>query len=266
MLDEALFRKTIDQLHKSSAYITFYFQGEPYLNPKFTEMVEYASLKGMYTATSSNAHYFNRENAEKTINSGLDRLIISIDGTDQETYKKYRIGGQLQKVLDGTRELMEAKKRLGSSTPHVIWQFIVFGHNEHQIPGIRSLAKEYKVDELALKTAQIYDHESGNDLIPSTLEFSRYEKNDQGKFEIKNNLLNHCWRLWNSCVITWDGKVVPCCFDKDGSWRLGDINNHSFKTIWKGELYKKFRSQIIKGRKHIDICRNCSEGTSVWKN
>lgn len=265
MLDMPVFQKAIEELAPSTGYVTFYFQGEPYLNTQFLDMVKLASDKKMYTATSTNAHYLSTENAEKTIKSGLDRLIISIDGTTQETYGKYRIGGKLEKVLEGTKSLMDAKKRLKSSTPHVIWQFIVFSHNEHQLKDIEELAKSYKVDELAIKSAQIYDYETGNDMIPQNDTFSRYE-NDGNSFKIKNKLLNHCWRLWNSCVITWDGKVVPCCFDKDGTYRLGNMHTSNFKSIWQGEAYNRFRSQILKGREHIEICKNCSEGTSVWKN
>lgn len=265
MLEMPVFEKAISELAYSSGYVTFYFQGEPYLNQQFTEMVKLANKKNMYTASSTNAHYLTVENAEKTIESGLDRLIISIDGTNQETYAKYRIGGKLDKVLEGTRNLMEAKKRLSSSTPHVIWQFIVFSHNEHQLPEIRKMAEEYGVDELAIKSAQIYDYESGNEMIPKNETYSRYKIED-GSVRFKNKLFNHCWRLWNSCVITWDGKVVPCCFDKDGTYRLGDIVNSDFSSIWHGDAYKRFRAQIIKGRQYIDICKNCSEGTSVWKN
>jgi radical SAM protein with 4Fe4S-binding SPASM domain len=265
MLGMSVFEKAINELHKSSAYVTFYFQGEPYLNTQFLDMVSLASKHKLYSATSTNAHYLDKENAEKTVKSGLDRLIISIDGTTQETYGKYRIGGKLEKVLAGTKELMDAKKRLNSKTPHVIWQFIVFSHNEHQLDEVKSLAKSYNIDELAIKSAQIYDYETGNEMMPKNEEFSRY-KNEGNEFKIKNKLLNHCWRLWNSCVITWDGKIVPCCFDKDGTYRLGDLNNMSFEQIWKGPAYHQFRKQIIKGRQYIDICKNCSEGTSVWKN
>lgn len=266
MLSIDLFKKSIDALHKTSGYVTLYFQGEPYLNQDFSEMVSYANSRKLYTATSSNAHYFNKENAEKTVKSGLDRIIISIDGTDQETYAKYRKGGTLEKVLSGTKELVEAKKRLKSKTPHIIWQFIVFAHNEDQISTIKSMAKTYDVDELALKTAQIYDYETGSDLIPVNETFSRYAKEDNNRYEIKNKLLDHCWRLWNSCVITWDGNVVPCCFDKDGTYQLGNISNKTFREIWDGDNYNRFRAQILKGRRHIDICKNCSEGTSVWKS
>ena len=265
MLQANIFEKAINELHKTTGYITLYFQGEPYLNAKFLDMVKYANQHRIYTATSTNAHYLNVENAEKTIKSGLDRLIISIDGTTQDTYGKYRIGGAIEKVLEGTKNLVAAKKAAKSKTPHIIWQFIVFAHNEHQLPEIKSLAKLYQVDELAIKSAQIYDYETGNDLIPIDTSFSRYEK-AEGGYNFKNKLLNHCWRLWNSCVITWDGKIVPCCFDKDGTYQLGNLAENSFDKIWQSPQYKAFRKQILKGREHIDICKNCSEGTSVWQN
>src|SRR5688572_13182954 len=86
MLEESFFQKTVEELYKDLFYLTFYFQGEPYLNPKFLDMVKYASAKNIYTATSTNAHYLSDENAKRTIESGLDRLIISIDGATQETY------------------------------------------------------------------------------------------------------------------------------------------------------------------------------------
>lgn len=264
-LELETYKTIIDQLHRTSGYITLYFQGEPYLNKNFNAIVNYAYQKKMYTATSSNAHYFNKENAESIIKSGLDRLIISIDGIDQETYSKYRIGGSIDKVIKGTQALVEAKKNLKRKTPHIIWQFIVFRHNEHQLEDIKKMAAEVDVDELSIKTAQIYEFETGNDLIPINENYSRYKKDENG-YRFKNKLLNHCWKLWSSCVFTWNGQVVPCCFDKDAHYQLGSINSKGFKEIWQGDAYQRFRSQLIKGRKHIDICKNCSEGTSVWKN
>lgn len=264
-LELETYKTIIDQLYRTSGYITLYFQGEPYLNKNFNAIVNYAFQKKMYTATSSNAHYFTKENAENVIKSGLDRLIISIDGIDQETYSKYRIGGSIDKVIKGTQALVEAKKNLKSKTPHIIWQFIVFRHNEHQLEDIKKMAAEVDVDELSIKTAQIYEFETGNDLIPTNENYSRYKKDENG-YRFKNKLLNHCWKLWSSCVFTWNGQVVPCCFDKDAHYQLGSINSKSFKEIWQGDAYQRFRSQLIKGRKHIDICKNCSEGTSVWKN
>ena len=282
MLDENFFQKTIDELHKEIFYLTFYFQGEPYLNPKFLEMVKYASGKNIYTSTSTNAHYLDDANAKATVESGLDRLIISIDGTTQESYQSYRIGGDLQKVIDGTKNILKWKKELKSGTPHVIFQFVVFRQNEHEVEEIQKLGKQLGVDEVKIKSAQIYDYENGNDRIPTNVELSRYKKTESGAFVLKTSPLNPlshgrgekgagvgrgeagCWKMWNSCVITWDGKIVPCCFDKDAKHNLGNLNERSFKEIWFNGSYTKFRSALLKSRKEIDICQNCSEGTKVW--
>ena len=266
MLQKNFFKETIDDIHHQLLYLIFYFQGEPYLNPDFLEMVKYASSKKIYTATSTNAHYLNDENAKKTVESGLDRLIISIDGTTQDIYQQYRIGGNLDKVIEGAKNIVKWKKKLNSSTPFVFFQFLVVKHNEHQIEDIKQLAKSIGVDEVRFKTAQVYDYENDpNQLIPSIEKYSRYKKNSAGKFTPKNKMANRCWKLWHANVITWDGIVAPCCFDKDASHQLGNLKNEPFKNIWQNQQYKKFRSSIMKSRKNIDICSNCSEGISVWQ-
>jgi len=265
MLQNDFFRNTIDQLSADLLYLIFYFQGEPYLNPAFLDMVKYASQKGIYTATSTNAHYLNDANARKTVESGLDRLIISIDGTSQDVYQQYRVGGKLDKVLEGARNIVKWKKELKSKTPFVFFQFLVVKPNEHQIEDVKKLAKEIGVDDVRFKTAQVYDYENDpNNLIPTLDKFSRYRKNEQGEFEFKNSLNNHCWRLWHATVISWDGLVVPCCFDKDAQHTLGDLKGKPFKEVWHSENYVQFRRQILQSRKNIDICANCSEGTKVW--
>ena len=267
MLENSFFRQTIDGVYKDILYLIFYFQGEPYLNKNFLDMVQYASAKGIYTATSTNAHYLNDEVAKKTIESGLDRLIISIDGTTQDVYEQYRIGGKLHKVIEGAKNIVKWKKELKSKTPFVFFQFLVVKPNEHQIEEIKRIAKEVGVDEVRFKTAQVYDY--GNDpnqLIPINEKYSRYIKDKNGNYISKNKFANHCWKLWQANVITWDGLVVPCCFDKDATHQLGDLKNQSFREIWHNGKYKKFRKELMTGRKNIDICANCSEGISVWRD
>lgn len=264
-LKSDFFRSTIDELHERLLYLIFYFQGEPYINPEFLDMVAYAQQKGIYTITSTNGHFLHDENAKKTILSGLDRLIISVDGTTQETYENYRVGGNLEAVLQGAKNVVYWKKALKSTTPHIIFQFLVVKPNEHQIEEIYALAKEIGVDEVKLKTAQVYDYKNGNPLIPEQDKYSRYAKTKDGTYRVKNELLNHCWKLWHACVITWDGMVVPCCFDKDAIHKLGNIKDGtSFKKIWQGEAYDRFRKTLLQGRDKIDICNNCTEGCTVW--
>jgi len=261
--DFSLFENTIKQNHKHAFYLTLYFQGEPLINRDFYKMVRAAKQKKFYVSTSSNAHFFTKENAIKTVESGLDKLIISLDGLTQKTYSKYRIEGTLQKVLDGIDNLVKAKNDLRSATPNIIIQFLVFSHNEHEIKLVKKLKKQLGVDAVKIKSAQFYNPDN-SELIPQDENLTRYRKNKSGSFAIKNKIVNRCWRLWSSPVITQDGQVLPCCFDKDAEHSLGKLNGDSFTNIWNDNDYSDFRKQVFTDRSKIDICRNCSEGSKVW--
>src|SRR5690606_27298677 len=185
MMDAALLDNVLEQLGSTLFWLTFYFQGEPYLHRDFLTMVRKATSAGVYTSTSTNGHYLDDETARATVESGLNRLIISIDGTTQEAYSSYRRGGILARVLDGTRNVVRWKKHYASATPHIIFQFLVVRQNEHQIPQLRRLAADLGVDQVKLKTAQIYDYVHGSPLIPDNDKYSRYAKNSDGTWRIK---------------------------------------------------------------------------------
>lgn len=263
-LNPESFGKIIDELSPTLSYLIFYFQGEPFLHKQIFELIRKAADKKIYTATSTNAHFLDKENARKTVESGLHRCIISIDGTTQEVYEQYRIDGNLDKVLQGAKNLVEAKRELNSTTPQIIFQFLVVKPNEHQIEEVHRLAKEIGVDEVRLKTAQIYEYEQGSPLIPTIEKYARYQKQADGSWKIKNKLINHCWKLWHSCVITWDGIVVPCCFDKDAEYRMGNAFETSFNEVWNSDAYQSFRATVVRSRAEIEMCKNCTEGTKVW--
>jgi MoaA/NifB/PqqE/SkfB family radical SAM enzyme len=249
-------------------HINYYFQGEPFIHGQFLELVEEAKKYNVYVSTSTNAHFINESMAEKIIHSGLDQLIISLDGTTQETYEQYRVHGKLSKVLEASRLLVAAKKK-HQKGPVLVFQFLVVAPNEHQINDVLQLAKEMNIDEVRFKTAQLYDFKNGNPLMPNQEKYSRYIKGKDGKYKLKYTLKNKCWRMWSSCVFTWDLRVVPCCFDKDASHVLGNLGvsentpNFQFKSIWKGEKYNAFRKQLMNSRETISICKNCSEGSKV---
>ncbi|RYM35567.1 radical SAM protein [Brumimicrobium glaciale] len=254
----------LDQLGKQLFYINYYFQGEPFLHPGFLELIKAAHQRKIYTATSTNAHFITKEKAADIVASGLDRMIISIDGLTQETYEQYRKRGKLEKVIEGTKHMIEAKKNAKSNTPHLIFQFLVVRPNEHEIDDVFKLGKSLGVDEVRLKTAQLYDYENGNPLMPKNEKYSRYKRMKDGTYKSKYTLSDHCWRMWSSTVLTWDGKVVPCCFDKDAQHVLGDALKADFKQIWNSPQYQSFRKQVFTDRSVIDICKNCSEGAKVW--
>ena len=262
MLDVKLYNKFIEENHKTLLYLLLYFQGEPYLHPSFFDMIKRAAKFNIYSATSTNAHYLDINNAIETVKSGLDRLIISVDGTSAETYSKYRVGGKFDKVIEGTKNIVAAKKQLKSKTPFIIWQFMVFKHSEHELEQVKKMGAQLGVNQVAIKTAQVYDEAGANELLPTNPKYNRYEQNS---LKIKGGLKNECWKMWHSSVITWDGNVVPCCFDKDASYQIGNLSNKSFQEIWLSPGYDAFRSTLWNGRKNIPICTNCSEGSKVWE-
>ena len=120
------------------------------------------------------------------------------------------------------------------------------------------------MNEITFKTAQIYDYHQGSALIPTIDRFSRYTSNDDGTYDQKNPLDNHCWKMWHSAVMTWDGKVVPCCFDKDASYEMGNLRETPLKDVWYSGQYEQFRKMLLQSRSEIEICKNCSEGLGVY--
>jgi radical SAM protein with 4Fe4S-binding SPASM domain len=259
MLQEKLFEQVIDQVKGQLSWLHLYFQGEPFLNPRFLEMVYFADSKGIFTSTSTNAHYLGEKQVKDILGSGLKQLIVSMDGITQEIYEQYRIGGNLKKVQEGLQLLISERKKSTRNFPRIVLQFLVTGQNEHQLPALKIWAKEMKVDELQLKTTQIYDFENGSDLIPKDMGYSRYLPVGNGKWRVKKRLENKCWRMWKGAVVTWDGKVVPCCFDKDASHVMGELKTHTLSSIWNSLPYFNFRKQLLDDRTQIEICRNCTE-------
>ena len=263
-LDSSLFEKLLKQTYRDLIYLIFYFQGEPYIHPKFLEMVSEAHRHGVYTITSTNGHFLNEENARATVESGLDRLIISIDGASQAVYEQYRVGGKLDNVLQGARNVVKWKRALGANAPHIIFQCLVVRPNEDDVDQIRHIAKEIGVDEVVLKSAQLYEYENGHELMPRQAKFNRYRQSEDGTWNLKRKTNDECWKMWHASLMTWDGMILPCCFDKDGKHSMGNINQMTFDQIWKSPTYNDFRERIREGRDQIDICRNCSEGCKVW--
>lgn len=264
MLKAPLLTALLDEIAPTLRHMQFYFQGEPFIHPQITDLFAAADARGIYTSTSTNAHFISEKKADDIVRSGLRQMTVSIDGTTQEVYEQYRINGRLSKVLEGAKNLAEAKKRAKSPWPLVFFQFLVVKPNQHQIAEVIKLGAEYGADDVRFKTAQVYDYKHGNPLIPTIDKYARYRKMPDGTYRIKNALVNHCWKMWHSCVLTWDGRVVPCCFDKDASHQLGAFGQASFREIWKSPAYDEFRAAVLRSRGEIDICANCTEGTKVW--
>ncbi|MBN1558654.1 SPASM domain-containing protein [candidate division KSB1 bacterium] len=262
-MDYRHFKKFIDQVAEKIIYLTLYHQGEPYLHRQFNDMVAYAKSKGLYVATSTNGHFFSPEMAAAVVQSGLDSMIISLDGVTQESYAKYRVLGQLDTVLDGIRNLVAAKKKAKSKVPRLFLQFLVMRQNEHEIDAVRRLAKELGVDRLLIKTAQVTTLAEAKKWLPENDRYRRYElTNDAWRVKRGQGV---CPRLWMTTLIDWDGQVVPCCFDKNGDYAMGDLAKGCFDDIWREQRYRDFRQRMLNDRNSIDICRNCNYGIGLFK-
>jgi len=254
-MDIDLFRKAVNELKPYLYNINLYFQGEPMLHPLFFSFIE--SCRGIHSTVSTNGHFLSPDNSERIVNSGLSRLIVSVDGADQETYSAYRINGSLENVLEGLRSVSDAKSRYHSPLKLEI-QLLVNRLNEDQVPRVSSMAKKLGA-VLTLKSMQVINKENTGIWLPEERKYRRYEMiNDE--YVGKNKMPRRCARLWFNPVITWDGKVIPCCFDKDAEHVMGDLNQESFREIWNGPRYRVFRKAILTDRSMVEICRNCTSG------
>jgi radical SAM protein with 4Fe4S-binding SPASM domain len=258
VFDHTLYEKIIDELAPALQHVILYFQGEPFLHNQLTGLIHYAHKANIYTSTSTNGQFLNKITAGNLVLSGLDKLIISIDGTTQQVYETYRVGSNLQNAIDGINCILEAKKELKSITPMVEIQFLVLKTNEHQMNDMKQLAKSLKVDKLTFKTAQLNDFENGNELLTSISRFARYRKANDGKYIIKGRQPNHCWRMRSGAVINVQGEVLPCCFDKFSEYSFGNMNDKNFLECWQSKEALDFRSEIKNNRRQFDMCRNCT--------
>ncbi|NQV18020.1 MAG: SPASM domain-containing protein [Armatimonadetes bacterium] len=259
-MEFSTFKIIIDEIKNKSFMVVLWNQGEPFLNKDFLKMVKYASDKGLFTLVSTNANI--DINVEETVKSGLDSIIVSLDGSTQATYNKYRVNGDFDKVLKNVRKLIKIKKKLNVKHPLIRWQFLVMKHNEHEIESIKKLANELGVESLEFKTVQIYSKDDIHNFLPENPKYQRYKiKGDD--FELKFGVKNRCRRIWTNAVVNWDGEVAICCFDKDVEYKIGNIKDKPLAEIWKKDSIQKIRNQILSNRKKILICRNCGESVKL---
>lgn len=259
------YKKLIDDIGEYVLQVQLWNQGEPLINRSFLDFVKYANSKGIMTQTSTNGHFIRTdEAARELIQSGLDVLIFSMDGTNQETYKKYRVGGNFNLVFETLERISREKEKSGSKTPLVELQFIVFKHNEGEMDQLVEIARKFRVNRISFKTAQVYSNDQAETFLPDRDDLKRYKQGDNG-FEMNGDLKNWCKRLWLNSTINWDGSVAPCCFDKDAENAFANIfrDDVSFKKVWKNGKYSAFRKHVMDDRKSIEMCTNCTEGLKV---
>ena len=262
LMKPGLFKKLVDEISRDGFYIQLYFQGEPYINKNLPQMIRYAQDKNMYVSISTNGHFINEKNADEILDNAPDKLIYSIDGLDEKSYQNYRAGGTFARADAGLRALTERKNYRGLKKPFVELQFIVMKQNEHLLEKVMEYGRDTGVDRVVFKTMQVSSYENALHFLPENQKYRRYDVG-AGSFKVKGKLKNKCFALWRTSVITWDGRVVPCCFDKDADFELGEMNGNGFKSVWTSDEYKAFRQKVLSDRKGVDMCSNCTEGMKM---
>lgn len=263
-MDFNLFKKVIDEIGDYVLLILLWDWGEPFLNSSIYEMISYAKQRGIKAVSSTNGHPFTRvEHADRVVRSGLDTLIVAMDGISQETYERFRQGGNLKLVLQGIRTIVARKRALNSKTPLINLRLIVMKHNEHEIPQLKNLARSLGVDVLTLKTLNFcfksgfITEGSNNEFLPKDHRYRRFKYSSPDKVPIRLQR-NPCKSLWNNPAIHWEGTVCPCTFDPGEKHVLGDLKTDTFEHIWFGTPYRKMRRQFRRNWEELHLCRECS--------
>ena len=220
--------------------------GEVFLNPELLEIMEYAHEKEVKIMISNGAN-FNTVKAstlEGLVKYKVGRLVVALDGTGQDTYAQYRRGGNFDRVIDNVRQLNAYKEQYQSQYPELVWQFIVFGHNEHQIPEAMAMAEELGMgfrikmswDE---KISPLKNPEYVRQFMNSgTTTRSEYQEKYQNDYFGKH----FCRGLWKEPQLNWDGQVVGCCYNYWGSF--GNAFEESFLNVLNGEAMNYARQMV----------------------
>ena len=263
LMDLENFKKFIDEVQDHVLHLRMWNWGEPFLNKNIGAMISYAKKNGMFVNLSTNGTLITEDLAKQVIYADVDEIIVSIDGATQETYEKYRIGGDLEKVKQGVNYLINERKKQNKDNPKIIFQFIAMKQNEHERDLAEDLAKELQVDYFAIKTVgemDVFLEADVKDYLPHNKDLARYivKKNDLDR-KLKSR--NMCDTMYEETTIMWNGDVVPCCNDPRGKYKFGNAFESSFKQIWKNSKYTNFRKAILENKEAIPMCKDCPGNT-----
>ena len=255
------FKKIIETDGNIIKNIDFNFAGEPTLNADIFKMVKIATQKGISVLISTNTTLLQNFNLSEIFESGLNNLIVCLDGSTSEVYLQHRQGGDFELVKENIKRICEQKAKRQSKLPAINLQFVVTKNNEAQIPDMIKLAKDLGVDALSLKTLSLgsfVDLEKklqlAKEFLPSDKGYSRFDiKDDQ--LVLKSRPKFCSWL--RQTVIFWNGDVTMCCYDYNGDMVVGNVfADGGLKKVLKSTKYKKYRKLAIK--RQLKLCQNCN--------
>ena len=260
------FEKLIDEVGDYLLLMVLWNWGEPFLNPAIYDMIACAKEKNILVHCSTHGNVnFQDENAEKLVDSGLDTLIFGVDGATQETYGRYRVGGNLKRVQENIRRIIRIRGQKNSRTPRLNLRFVVMRHNEHEIPLIKTMAEDLGVDFLSFKTVDLpplHGDDLDEEYAPRDSAYRRYEYED-GSFTRKARPFQ-CMRPWKRVTLDALGEIISCEYDHKDLHSFGSITEeNSLMSVWKGQAASEFRKTFNRGWNDYYLCRDCTFKNTV---
>ncbi len=267
MLSFEHFRHYFDPMASYLFEVYLHNWGESLLNKEVYRMIEHAQRSNVGTNLSSNFVEVSSMDLDSILDSGLEYLVISLDGTTQEVYSKYRVRGNLEKVVTNLSELLRRRRARGLRYPVVEWQYIVMKHNEHQIPDAQRLAKQLGVDLLRFIPVGL-PYESTNrkalaeEWFPLTVT-GRMETNHEEQQFGQAGKPGPCFYLYRSMVINPDGGVSPCCIvykQKRDFAALSPDQPFKVLDVWNNEMYRSARALFTGNHERplpSTVCHGC---------
>lgn len=258
----ATVQHVVDQVASSVRTLPLWNYGEPFLHPQLFDMIHYAHGRHISVVVSTNGlGLYDPADVPRIVDSGLNRLIVSLDGATPQTLAVYRVGVDLERVLAGLRLLAAEKQRRGVTHPEVIWQFIVMSHNRHEIEPARRLAGEVGT-RFMVKTVSLdlVDWPERDRFLPELEEWRRYEPTAGGGYAPRLASRRPCPMPWYSLVVNSSGQVLPCCVDTRSEMVLGDVHRQSIRDIWNGPAMQDLRRALARGETP-GPCERCTLGS-----
>lgn len=254
LISDGLFRKILDQGEFYTDPCWLHWFGEPLMHPGLYDQIAYAKSKGIPNlGISTNATLLTEARARRLLESPLDTINIALDGTTKDVYERVRKSSQFtfEDVMENTRRLLSLRKSLGQRKPHVVLSIIVMEETKAQLRQFKAYWEGHGADEILHKPYVVWANQTPEfvPLAPS-----------EDRARLAGTIREHpCKFLWESVVISWNGLVVPCCFDYDAKLALGDLNTQSLDEIWNGEAYVNLRKIELEKRNDTTLCRNCNQ-------
>lgn len=260
------YQNIIDHVKDFALIIYYNFAGEPFLNSKLFKMVNEAAKHDIITFVDTNATLLTKERIREVLDSSLSILVVNIDYRNKKSFESFRNGANFESTMKSLKALCSLKKKRNQFFPLIIAETIVSRNNENHLHAIKNFAmNQIGVDGVWFKSLCFPLHSKGfreEHNVHELVEKYLPRKSNIKRYIYKKNHLilkdpkKFC--EWDQkSLILWDGRIAACCFDYDGQYTFGNINNNSFLDIWNSDKYKYYREKLIKYKK-LDLCKHCS--------